>query len=186
MATQTKKEIQTGFAKENAMMFAQAIQRIFAVSVTNTTMRELNSMALHIFGNNEEKIRALFNSFFTGKLDSSLEKEESAEILSQLVRNFSTVVNFAKDVHEKGGHLGFITSEVVAYKNKTLLHHFLRKIDGTQIDFSTDVPTTLSVLNHLIARLREATKTESGKEELNKMSPHLQSVVENLESLISA
>jgi hypothetical protein len=183
--TQTKKELQQGFAKENAMMFAQALQRIFAVSVTNTTLRELNSVAVRIFGNDEKKIRALFNSFFSGKLDEELEKEASAEILTQLVRSFATVVSFAKEVHEKGDHLGFILSETIAYPDKTVLHNFVRKVDGTQIEFTTDIPTTLSVLNHFIVRLREAVKTDNGKEELNKMSPHLQSIMENMENLIS-
>jgi hypothetical protein len=187
--TQELKQSKIVPTSEQIQNLRSFMKRLFSLPVKRSTLRELHGV-LHRFSQGDEQFfKAIFESLFKGQMVSEIPPFNARVELDQLIREFSPQVRLARDVHDRGEFLGFLTSDVMNYQDRVLLSNFIRNVDGEELQFITDVATTLQILHHFTGRLREMGQTKPGKEvladskqSLKQLNAALAAVQDDLES----
>lgn len=154
---QEAKHVQMTEEQVNQLGFM--LKRLFSLPIKRSTLRELHGILMRFARGNEAQFKEMFEAFLLGQPVNPANKE-----LNTLIKEYSPLVRLAREVHDRGEFLGFITSDILSFQdNKPVLSNLFRNIDGTETHFITDVPTTLQMILHFVNRLQEIAKNEAGK-----------------------
>lgn len=175
---ETKKKPELTFSREYTLQFRNYLVRLFGLPVVRTTIREFHSNLARFVNGDEALLKTLMEAFIQGKLPIEM---QSKEHLRDMIDEFSPLVKLAKEVHDRGDFLNFVTSDQVSYQDKIVFHHYIRQVDGEEMRFVTDIQTMSQLIHHLTQRLADAANAESSQKDLEELSPLLKNAVQNLQ-----
>lgn len=156
-------------------------QRIFTLPVTRTTFRELHNAVLALTKGNAEEANAFMDKLVFPERD----KEKAADpLLREFFKNYAVPVRVAKEVHERGEALSMLTTDMGVRGENLLFSTRIRRIDGQEFHFLADPEGLLHVVEHLLARLNDANRSDIGKEILEDFKPRLEKVRDMAERLV--
>jgi hypothetical protein len=184
-----KRELNRGFVMFNDEMIRQmriVCRRVFAMPITRTTFRELQSALMSVTQIDQESFKMLMESFLTGKVLAALEAKGPTGDLQGFINEYSIQGLVAKDVHDRGDFVNFISSDVLSQPNRLIFSNCIKTIDGKEHNFLTDIETMVSMTNHMVGRLQEANNTEVGKEVIKKQKNELLKAKALLDKLLAS
>ncbi len=162
-------------------------KRVFSFSITRSTYREVQNALMGFSDRNEETLKGLMESFFTGTVTPALSSKVKGDLLQQIVDQYGLQVRLSREVHDRGEFVSFLTSDVLAQgTNKVLFSNIVRRVDNEEFRFISDVESTLQIVNHFVSRLQEAKKMEAGQGSLNSVKDEIFEIKSKIEELIRA
>ena len=93
------------------------------------------------------------------------------------------LIRVAKDIHERGEFINFITSDMLAQQERCVFLNRLARVDGQEFLLMTDVQNTCHLIRHLLSRLLEAQKNPIGEKNLQEIQEDLVSLRAHFEEL---
>ena len=165
------------------MLFEGNMKRIFAMKITRSTFREIQNVILSCTDQNQELANFLFETLLTGQIKGTIPNEKHREILEEVISNFTIPARLSKEVYERGEFVNIITSDLVSQQEQHAFLNRIRRIDGEEFIFLSDVQNTLHLVQHFIGRLVELEGKPESKEELAKYKKELTVLSERLKQL---
>lgn len=157
------------------------LQRIFAMKVSKSTYREIQNLILALTEGKDELADSLLQGVAGTDFKEEHFSEESSQKIKSLAKEYAIPVRLSKEVLERGEFINLLTSDSVGSNKGPLLLNRVRRIDGDESQFITDMSSTVHILQHFSGRLLELSKNDDGKEHLKKVKQGL----ENAQKLIS-
>lgn len=136
--------------------FERALQRVFSLPTTRSTFRQLQNAILAVVKGNRDHATLLFETLLKGEVKEELVKYADQEAFQKLLDAFTVSAWVAKDVFEKGEFINIISSDIIQQQNRLLYANTLRRIDGEELQFLTDLESTLQLIQHFVQRLKES------------------------------
>lgn len=165
-------------------LFEGNMKRIFALSVTKSTFREIQNVILNLTNHDKELANALFETLLTGQIKENLGNERQKRVLEEIIKDFCIPARLAKEIHERGEFINVITSDALTQKEEIAFLNRLRRIDGDEMTFMTDPESTLHLILHFIGRMHELKKIPGGEKQLEKHKNQLTMAKERLNQLL--
>lgn len=165
------------------MLFEGNLKRIFAMKITRSTFRELQNVILSCTNKDKEMANFLFELLLTGQIKHKIVNEKHKEILDDVIKHFTIPARLAKEVHERGEFVNIITSDLLTQEEQFAFLNRIRRVDGEEFVFMSDMQNTLHLLNHFVGRLFELENAPKGKEELLKYKSELKLIGERLKQM---
>ncbi|MCB1112852.1 MAG: DUF5414 family protein [Chlamydiales bacterium] len=162
----------------------KVFDRIFAMPISRTTFREVQSALLAFCEGKQEPYKLMFEALLTGKTPDDLSKLTKGGELQSFITKFQVKTFVAREVHEKGEFINFITSDLITHPNRVVFANCIRCVDGKELRFLTDIESTLQLLNHFVGRVHEAEKVEASKEAISGFKNELTKLKSKIEELI--
>lgn len=181
---EVKKE-KTNLDDRMLMLFEGNLKRIFAMKVTRSTFREIQNIILTCANGDRQLANDLFEMLMTGQIKESFGNEKQREILESIIRDFTIPSRLAKEVFERGEFINIITSDTMNQQEKYAFFNRLRRIDGEEFQFITDLESTLHLLQHFVGRLQELEKAPKGKETISKYKKEIHEINDRLKQVAS-
>jgi len=174
------------FDEKKIKMLHKTFNRIFALPITRFTFKEMQ-MAIGSSVNGDEKTaQVLFEALLTGKVDPDLERETKTPVIRRFVEAYSIKALVAKDVHEHGDFLSLVNSDVIPNnKGSAIFINRIRRVDGKELHFMTEINSTIQLLRHMVERLLEAKKNEHSKKILAEQKKEILILRQRLDKLIA-
>ena len=169
---------------EEIEKFSQTLHRIFSLKVSRSTFREVQNGAVSSSGGNKETAKTLFEYLMKGVPAQGDLSNETYEVLQTLVKEYSIPVRLAKDVNEKGEFINLITSDTLRQGELFAFLNRIRRVDGDEFQFITDLDATLHLLLHFGSRLQELKGAEGGSELLTNKKEALTVIRNQIDALI--
>ena len=158
------------------------LKRIFATPIGYTTFREFQNVVFNCSQGQQELANFLFEMLINGKLLQELPAGQKQSAQSLIVQ-FMMLIRVAKDIHERGEFINFITSDMLAQQERCVLLNRLARVDGQEFLLMTDVQNTCHLIRHLLSRLLEAQKNPIGEKNLQEIQEDLVSLRAHFEEL---
>lgn len=167
-----------------------SFQRIFALKVSRSTMREVQNTLLEATGHNQGKASFVLHCLLSGTVQEGPLNQEEQSIVQDLIRDFSASVLLSKDVGERGEFLNIVTTDLVhkpseggkgidfAYLSQ------LRRIDGEEFRFISDLESTTQLTSHFLSQLQDLQESKEGLTSLKQQRPHLEGIYKQLKKLL--
>lgn len=168
--SEANKGPQAALSREQTAHFRNYLKRLFGLPVQRTTIREFHSNLARFVQGDEKMLKTMMEAFLSGTLPVDLQAKEH---LRNLIEEFSPQVRLAKDVHDRGDFLNFVTSDQISYEDRIVFNHYMRAVDGTESRFVTDIPTLVQLIHHLSQRLSDASDAELSQKALEDLKPLL-------------
>ena len=156
------------------------LKRIFATPIGYTTFREFQNVVFNCSQGQQELANFLFEMLINGKLLQELPAGQKQSAQSLIVQ-FMMLIRVAKDIHERGEFINFITSDMLAQQERCVFLN--RLVDGQEFLLMTDVQNTCHLIRHLLSRLLEAQKNPIGEKNLQEIQEDLVSLRAHFEEL---
>lgn len=170
------------FDEKQMKMLEQTFKRIFAMPITRSTFRELQNTVAIIFEGDKDSFGKVIESLLIGRVRGG-ENEDDDSRFRTFVEEYTIQTRTAKDIIERGEYISVITSNVVSQANKPIFIHRMRRIDGEEFQFITDIDNILNILNYLVDRVQDLDKNEVTKKILTKHKKEFQSLQTKVEKL---
>ena len=158
------------------------LKRIFATPIGYTTFREFQNVVFNCSQGQQELANFLFEMLINGKLLQELPAGQKQSAQSLIVQ-FMMLIRVAKDIHERGEFINFITSDMLAQQERCVFLNRLARVDGPEFLLMTDVQNTCHLIRHLLSRLLEAQKNPIGEKNLQEIQEDLVSLRAHFEEL---
>ena len=158
------------------------LKRIFATPIGYTTFREFQNVVFNCSQGQQELANFLFEMLINGKLLQELPAGQKQSAQSLIVQ-FMMLIRVAKDIHERGEFINFITSDMLAQQERCVFLNRLARVDGQEFLLMTDVQNTCHLILHLLSRLLEAQKNPIGEKNLQEIQEDLVSLRAHFEEL---
>ena len=158
------------------------LKRIFATPIGYTTFREFQNVVFNCSQGQQELANFLFEMLINGKLLQELPAGQKQSAQSLIVQ-FMMLIRVAKDIHERGEFINFITSDMLAQQERCDFLNRLARVDGQEFLLMTDVQNTCHLIRHLLSRLLEAQKNPIGEKNLQEIQEDLVSLRAHFEEL---
>lgn len=158
------------------------LKRIFATPIGYTTFREFQNVVFNCSQGQQEIANFLFEMLINGKLLQELPAGQKQSAQSLIVQ-FMMLIRVAKDIHERGEFINFITSDMLAQQERCVFLNRLARVDGQEFLLMTDVQNTCHLIRHLLSRLLEAQKNPIGEKNLQEIQEDLVSLRAHFEEL---
>lgn len=158
------------------------LKRIFATAIGYTTFREFQNVVFNCSNGQQEIANFFFEMLINGKLIHDL-PEEQKQASQSLIAEFMMLIRVAKDVHERGEFINFITSDMLSQQERCVFLNRLSRVDGQEFLIMTDVQNTCHLIRHLLARLLEAQKNPVGEKNLLEIQEDIVSLKNHFEEL---
>ncbi len=162
----------------------RAFKRIFALSISRLTIRELQNALTQALSGNIEATKALYESFLTGELKASLKEGGNGEDLSNLVEEFTFPFKIAREVAEMGEFMNSFSCDFVEQGKQHLFINRLRRIDGSEYYFLSEPPTNIRLAHMFINRLRDLKKAVGDLPLDPKLKEELFNIKKDIEELL--
>jgi len=156
----------------------KTLQRIFALPITKSTFRDVQNSIMTVTEGNQEQAQKLLEDLVNERIDADPETQHA-------LAHFSYLILVAKDVFERGDFLGLVTSDTVSREDQVFFSNRIRRIDGTELHFVTDVDSTVQLMNHLLVRLSELKSLKNEKDLFEPQSDKLAFLEEGIKALQS-
>ena len=105
------------------------LKRIFATPIGYTTFREFQNVVFNCSQGQQELANFLFEMLINGKLLQELPAGQKQSAQSLIVQ-FMMLIRVAKDIHERGEFINFITSDMLAQQERCVFLNRLARVDG--------------------------------------------------------
>lgn len=171
--SEANKGNQAALSREQTANFKNYLKRLFGLPIQRTTIREFHSNLARFVHGDEKLLKDMMEAFIKGTLPADLQAKEH---LRNLIEEFSPLVRLAKDVHDRGDFLNFVTSDQISYEDRIVFNHYIRSVDGTEARFVTDIPTLVQLIHHLSQRLADASDAELSQKALEDLKPILKDI----------
>ena len=158
------------------------LKRIFATPIGYTTFREFQNVVFNCSQGQQELANFLFEMLINGKLLQELPAGQKQSAQSLIVQ-FMMLIRVAKDIHERGEFINFITSDMLAQQERCVFLNRLARVDGQEFLLMTDVQNTCHLIRHLLSRLLEAQKNPIGEKNLQEIQEDFVSLRAHFEEL---
>ena len=158
------------------------LKRIFATPIGYTTFREFQNVVFNCSQGQQELANFLFEMLINGKILQELPAGQKQSAQSLIVQ-FMMLIRVAKDIHERGEFINFITSDMLAQQERCVFLNRLARVDGQEFLLMTDVQNTCHLIRHLLSRLLEAQKNPIGEKNLQEIQEDLVSLRAHFEEL---
>lgn len=165
------------------MLFEGNLKRIFAMKITRSTFRELQNVVFSIAGQNKDLATFFLDTLFSGQIRPNTANENQKKILDEIIKNFTIPARLSKEVFERGDFISMITSDVVGQGDDVALLNRVRRIDGEEYIFLSDIENSVNLISHFIGRLYETDKNETAKKQLQKFKKDLSILADRLKQL---
>ncbi len=166
--------------------FDRVLKRIFSLNISRSTFREIQNAAVAATGGNRDAAQHLFESLVRGESQQGELDDIAFTALQELVQEYSIPVKLSKDVSEKGEFINLITSDTLRHGELFAFLNRIRRIDGDEFQFITDLDSTLHVLLHFGSRLQELRSVEGGTQLLASKTESLVVIRNQINALINA
>lgn len=143
----------------------QALRRIFALPLSRSTFREVQSALIRLTEGNRELAQTYLDVLTKGEM-----KEANTQY-QELIDEFHIRTRLALEILEKGDFLNFLSSDIAQAGQQTYFINRIRKVDGGEFQFLTDPDSILQVTEHFAHRLVEL--KEGNKEFGEALKPRL-------------
>jgi hypothetical protein len=164
----------------------RALQRIFAMSVTKSTFREVQNAFANVLEGNREEANQILEIILRGDAKLANLDGSEKEAFEKVIENFSVPLWTAKEVHEKGDFINLISSDILSQNNQVLCANILKKIDGEEFRFLTDPESTLQLVSHFLSRIAELEKNDRTRPVVTRNRAQLETLKQKLEELLGA
>ena len=161
----------------------RSLKRIFTLPVTRSTYREIQNVITLASNGNADQANALLETLLTGNLQTDKVKQMPKEELKNLVDEFSISTWVAKDVFERGEFISLITSETVNVPGQIVFSNRVRRMDGQEYHFVSDLESTLQVINHFVGRLQEINRADGGSKQLAGFQKQIGSIKKQIDEI---
>lgn len=161
------------------------LKRVFATKIGYTTFREVQNVIFGCTENDQNLANFVFEMLINGKLPSELNPSQTKNAHA-LISAFMIPIRVAKEVHEKGEFINFITSDMLIQQEKCTFLNRLARIDGEEFLLMADIQNTTHLIRHFISRLLEAQKHVVGQQNLAEIKDDLSSLRNYLDELIKS
>ncbi len=168
--------------KDQVIQLRANLQRIFALKISRTTFRETQNAILAAVQGDTEAANKVFEALLKGEVGKVADKD-GTPILQGLIDDFCIAMRLSKDVYERGEFLQVITSDRASSQQQSLFVNRIRRIDGNEFQFVSDVDSTLSLLQHFVGRLNELGDGE-GENPLSEKKDQLKAINTGLQGLL--
>lgn len=169
--------------EQNALENLQRmLKRIFTLPVTRSTFRELQKAVLTVTEGKTENANTVLNAIMIGKTEDKGLQE--SPVMKQIIDEFSIPTLVAKDIFERGEFVSLVTSDILSQPNRFVFVNRVRRIDGEEFQFISDVESTMHLLSHFISRLQELKNNDQGKKQLEQHKNELITLRSKIEQLI--
>ncbi len=156
--------------KKNVERLRFHLQRLFALKVGRTTFRELQNAILASVEGSREEASKVFEAIMRGEVPDGLADKESTPQLRTLIDTYCVPCRLAQDIYERGEFVQVITSDTLRQNDRTLFVNRVRRIDGDEIQFLSDVESTLHLIQHFAGRLADIEAETGDKKSLEGFS----------------
>lgn len=174
---------QTLEIEDNVFLLLEGnLKRIFATPVGYTTFREVQNVVFNCANGQQEVANFFFEMLINGKLVQELPAAQK-QAAQSLISEFMMPIRVAKDVHERGEFINFVTSDMLAQQERCIFLNRLARVDGQEFLLMTDVQNTCHLIRHLLARLLEAQKNPIGEKNLQEVQEEIVSLKNHLDEL---
>jgi len=154
----------------------RTLQRIFALPITKSTFRDVQNVIMNVTEGNSEQAQQLLEDLVNEKIDTDPQTQHA-------LYQFGYLILVAKDVFERGDFLGLVTSDTVSREDQVFFSNRIRRIDGTELHFVTDVDSTVQLMNHLLVRLSELKKLKNSKDFFKDQNDKFTFLAEGIKAL---
>lgn len=169
--------------KRHVDRFRFHLQRLFSLKIGRTTFREMQNAILNTVEGNRDEAAKLFEALLRGELGDDLADSESKGPLKSLIDTYCVPARLSRDVYERGDFLQVITSDLIR-QDKPMFVNRIRRIDGDEIQFITDVESTVHLLQHFVGRLVDMEGEEADSKVLEGSLKELEQVKQGLQKLL--
>lgn len=150
----------------DAKMAAQvemALKRIFCLPVTKSTFRQFQHAIVTLTNGNNEESKALIEALVTGKAEYA--DPNVNQTIKNLSQQYSLNIIIAKEIIERGEYLALLSSDILTlHQDIVILSNIIRRLDGEEFQFVSDIDGSFHVIQHFISRLEEILKIENKKQ----------------------
>lgn len=160
-----------------------AMERIFCLPINRSTYREIHNAFFSIFDGNVDNANALMETLLSRNATSDKAKNFPKDRLKELIDNYSMSLWVAKDVFEKGDFINIITSDLIPSPQQPVFAHRIKRIDGQEFQFITDLESTLHLFRHFLTRIHEIQKNPNGKKVLADFKPEIDKLKQEFNTL---
>lgn len=136
--------------KLRALRFA--LKRTFSLPITRSTIREVQNVVYQITDGKLESANVIMEALLTGEVKSGIENELG---IKKIADEFLAQATLSRDIYERGEFVNNIYSEPVGIKEQPLFLNRVRRIDGEDFQFLSDLESTFHLLQHFVNRLEE-------------------------------
>lgn len=161
-----------------------SFRRILAMPITRSTYREMQNVILLAAEGNLNETGSIFDALLNAQSKSDLVKKGGEKIFKNFLEDFSIPARVAKDVFDRGEFISLLTSDIISQPNRTLLLNRIRRIDGEELQFITDIDNSLHLVNHMLGRLQEVERSDNTKKISKGYKKELAEIKKKLEELI--
>lgn len=169
--------------KNQLKLLRQHFQRIFAIKVNRTTFREIQNVIFMVSDQDQDRANHLFESLLTGKVSDKLSpmERDAKFALEKIIDDYCILARVAKEIFERGEFIHLITSDAVNQEQLHLFINRLARIDGEELQFVTDMRSSLHLINHYLSRILEL--TEKHKDVLDGLKDEVKAVQDQARAL---
>ncbi len=157
------------------------LQRIFSMKITRTTFREVQNAILQSCEGNTEKANSVFETIVTG--ENKLGKK--SDHITHLIEHYMIPIRLSKEIFERGEFINIITSDMLNQANRYLFLNRIRRVDGEEFQFLTDVESTASLLHHFTGRIAELKKADTKGQNLSAIVGELKEIKKQIEEILA-
>jgi hypothetical protein len=170
--------------KKNVDQLRFHLQRLFALKIGRTTFREMQNAILASVEGNRDEASKVFEALLRGEVPDDAAQKDALPAFRALVEAYCIPCRLARDVYERGEYIQVITSDTLKQDNQPLFINRLRRIDGEEIQFLSDIESSLHLIQHFIGRLHDAEREGGDNKVLEKIRPDLGSLRSSLEQML--
>lgn len=170
------------FDDRTLLLFEGNLKRIFAMKIGRSTFRELQNTILACSNQNQNQANFLFETLLTGQVKQKL-NEKQQEILERCIQNFTIPSRLSKEIFERGDFINIVTSDLVSQNKEFALLNRIKRIDGEEFVFLSDMTNTIIFLSHFIGRLTEVSDDPKARESLAAHKKEIKVIAERLQRL---
>jgi len=170
--------------QKQIMHLTLVFKKVFALPITRTTFRELQSALMGLAQGDRELFTDVAESLLAGQVKPILKGKIDIETFQRFIEQFHIQVVVSKEVHDKSQFITFITSDVLNQPQGTVFSNCIKTVDGKEHLFLTDVESTLQLIQHFVGRIHEAKNIESSKESFERLSDRISDLRKAVDLLV--
>lgn len=170
--------------QNNIIHLALIFRKVFALPIKRTTFRELQSALMGAAQGDRELFTDLAESLLAGQVKPILKGRVDIDAFQRFIEQFHVQTHVAKEVHDKGDFITFITSDVINQPQGALFSNCIKTVNGEEHRFVTDVESTLQLIHHFVGRIHEAKGIEESKEQFERLTDRISDLKKAVDLLV--
>jgi hypothetical protein len=160
-------------SKKEVLEIKSQLQRIFAMKVSRSSYREIQNLVISAAKANKVLANQVLLSLLSGEIQAEVITDDASKDMENLIQEFSSQVSLAKEIQEKGDFINIVTSDLMGSLENSAFLNRIRRIDGDEFHFITDIESTVKIVTHFLSRINEFKQNPSNKEFLERQKGNL-------------